>query len=147
MELYQICQQHLEECALLLISVFANSPWNEKWTLELAFKRLQNTYNTPDFYGILAKQENRIIGFALGHAEQYIDVKTFYIKEMCVAYNHQNTGVGTAIINQLQTDLVEKNVARIWLLTAPNSPAENFYKKCGFSNSNKIVFMSKLLTH
>lgn len=147
MELYPIYQEHLEECANLLVSVFANPPWNENWTIELALKRLQNTYNIAGFYGIFAKNENQIIGFALGHIEQYIEDNTFYLKEMCVAENYQNTGIGTAIINKLQKDLLGNNVARIWLLTLQNSQAENFYKKCGFSNSTKIIMMTKQLRH
>jgi GNAT superfamily N-acetyltransferase len=147
MELYQICQEHLEECANLLVTVFANPPWNENWTFELALKRLQNTYNIVDFYGIIAKKQSRIIGFACGHGEEYINVKTFYLKEMCVALKHQNTGVGTAIINELQKDLAKNNITRIWLLTAPNSPAESFYKKCGFINSDKVILMIKNLAH
>lgn len=145
MELHQISQEHLQECARLLVSVFMNPPWNESWTIELALQRLQNTYNTPEFYGVLAKEGEKIVGFALGHIEQYVQNKTFYLKEMCVDSNYQRNGIGTAIINRLQADLVGKGIVRIWLLTARDSSSESFYKNCGFNISPKIIPMVKSL--
>lgn len=145
MKLHLIAPEHLEECANLLVSVFANPPWNEAWTPALALKRLQNFYRTPESYGVLAQTEEGIVGFALGHTEQYAQHKTFYLSEICVASEHQRSGVGTAIMQRLQADLANEGVERIWLLTLYESSAESFYKRCGFCINSKMVLMTKPL--
>ena len=135
--------EHLEECAELLVSVFANPPWNEAWTPALALKRLQNFHHTPESYGVLAQAEDSIVGFALGHIEQYAQYKTFCLNEICVDSRHQRSGLGTALMDRLQADLANEGIVRIWLLTLHESPAESFYKKYGFCVNPKIVLMAK----
>lgn len=141
MKLNQLTFEHLERCANLLVAVFANPPWNEPWTFDIALERLRDIFNTPGFYGIVAQVDEGVIGCALGHATQYIHHKTFFLLEMCVTSEYQRCGVGTAMMTRLQRDLKKRDVGKIWLLTLHDSPAQSFYEKCGFCIDPKLVFM------
>jgi N-acetylglutamate synthase-like GNAT family acetyltransferase len=141
MKLQPIELIHLIECADLFISVFSAPPWNETWSQEIALMRLKDCYDTPGSYGIVAISDDKVFGFAIGYAEVWYEDKHFYLKEMCVRSTNQRSGIGMSIIDVLRQDLVSKGVSTIYLLTARNSPAEDFYQKCGFSNHPKMTMM------
>lgn len=143
MKLQPIESGHLRECASLFVSVFSNPPWNETWKQEIALKRLKDCYNTPGFYGIVAIAEDKIFGFAIGSIETWHEDQHFYLKEMCVQSTNQRSGIGTKIMDVLHQDLASKGVSMIYLLTMRDSPAADFYEKCGFSNHPKITMMLK----
>jgi aminoglycoside 6'-N-acetyltransferase I len=143
MKLQSIAYQHLKACATLFVSVFNSPPWNEKWSQDVALKRLEDCYNTPGFYGIIAIVGDEIYGFAIGVVEQYDQNENFYLKEMCVDSTKQRSGIGTKIMDVLYNDLVSKGVSMAYLLTIRDSPAAAFYEKCGFFNSSMMIMMSK----
>lgn len=143
MKLQPIEHRHLRECADLFVSVFSNPPWSETWSQEMALSRLEDCYNTPGSYGIVAIVEDKVFGFAIGYAETWYEEKHFYLKEMCVQSTKQRSGIGTKIIDVLYQDLVSKSVSMIYLLTVRDSPAAAFYEKCGFSNNSRMTMMLK----
>ena len=40
-------EEHLDECAHLYVSTFNAEPWNQRWTLETANKKLAWTLGVP----------------------------------------------------------------------------------------------------
>lgn len=132
---------HLKGCSNLFVEVFNGSPWHESWSFETASKRLGNCYSTPGFYGIVAIEENKVSGFALGFAEFSYEGQYFYLKEMCVQPNKQRSGIGTKIVDALYRGLDDKDISMIYLLTMRDSSAADFYQKCGFSYSSKMSMM------
>jgi aminoglycoside 6'-N-acetyltransferase I len=143
MKLLSIEHQHLRACATLFISVFNSPPWNEKWSQDVALKRLEDCFNTPGAYGVVAIVEDEVSGFAIGVVEQYDQNENFYLKEICVDSTKQRSGIGTKMMDALHHDLVRKGVGMVYLLTIRDSPAAAFYEKCGFLNSSKMIMMSK----
>jgi aminoglycoside 6'-N-acetyltransferase I len=143
MKLLSIEHQHLRACATLFISVFNSPPWNEKWSQDVALKRLEDCFNTPGAYGVVAIVEDEVSGFAIGVVEQYDRNENFYLKEICVDSTKQRSGIGTKMMDALHHDLVRKGVGMVYLLTIRDSPAAAFYEKCGFLNSSKMIMMSK----
>ena len=51
--IYDIEEKDLEECAELFVKTFNEEPWNEKWTVKNAGKRLSDAYNSPEFKGLV----------------------------------------------------------------------------------------------
>ncbi|MEM9768387.1 MAG: GNAT family N-acetyltransferase [Cyanobacteria bacterium P01_D01_bin.71] len=145
MKLKPIENSHLRDCADLFASVFSHPPWNETWSPEIALNRLQDCYDTPGSYGVVAIAEYKVLGFAIGHAETWHENKHFYLKEMCVQSTKQRSGIGTKIMDMLYQDLSSKDVSMVYLLTARDSPAVAFYKNYGFSNSSKMTMMLKMV--
>ncbi len=81
----------------------------------------------------------------MGYIEQWDKQKVFYLKEMCVKSQHQGGGIGTAILETLEDDLLQMDVNKVYLLTARDSAAEAFYNKQGFYASRKMIMMGKYL--
>lgn len=145
MNIEAIERDHLLQCADLFVAVFKEAPWNEQWDPGIALMRLTEIYHTPGAYGVLASDLTGMIGFALGYVEQWNQQKHFYLKEMCVQAQRQRSGVGTAMIDVLERQLAQRGVSRIYLLTARESGAEAFYRRCGFYVSPKMVMLGKHL--
>ena len=143
MQFEPIDSSHLKGCSNLFVEVFNGSPWNESWSFETASKRLEDCYATLGFYGIVAIEENKVFGFALGFSEVSYEGQHFYLKEMCVQANKQRSGIGTKIVDTLYRDLADKDISMIYLLTMRDSSAADFYQKCGFSYSSKMSMMLK----
>src|SRR4028118_736081 len=60
--------EHLDECARLLVSTFNAEPWNQRWTLETAQKKLAWTLGVPGFMGLISLAEG-IVAFAAGYRQ------------------------------------------------------------------------------
>src|SRR5262245_47374601 len=132
MEICSLDQNYLWQCAELFVNVFNEEPWRETWSSAEALTRLQEIYNSPGFYGIVAIQADGLLGFAVGYVEQWDKEKVFYLKEMCVKSQLQGRGIGTAILEALEAGLSQMGVSKVYLLTAHDSSAEAFYNKRGF---------------
>jgi aminoglycoside 6'-N-acetyltransferase I len=145
MKLQSIEYRHLKECADLFVSVFSHAPWNENWEIESAFNRLEDFYNMSMSHSVVAILEDQIIGFAIGYIETWNQGKSFYLKEICVKPTKQRSGIGTKIMDVLSQNLVNLGVNKLYLLTARDSPASEFYSKCGFCHNSPIIMMSKTL--
>ena len=146
MQIQPIEQWQVAHCTELFLTVFNSPPWNEAWRTAAATKRLTDLFNTPGFYGVIAVEDRDAVGFAMGHVEQWDRGQHFYLKEMCVVPQGQRSGIGTALMETLCRELVARQVAKIYLLTARGSAAESFYKKRGFYVSQKMVMMGLYLS-
>ena len=47
MDYEEITIDHLDELASLYVETFNSEPWNDKWTISTATKRLHQMINTP----------------------------------------------------------------------------------------------------
>jgi aminoglycoside 6'-N-acetyltransferase I len=136
----------IPECAKVFIAVFGNEPWDEDWNVADAQARLDEIYHTPGFYGVVAADGDDVLGFAMGHVEQWQrGKKHFYLVEMCVLPNHQQRGLGASLMQTLCGDLAKTGVEVIYLLTAQDSAAQGFYEKLGFEVNPEMILMGKYL--
>ena len=142
MEIKLIEQNDLIQCTEMFIKVFNDDPWNDEWTFSKAQKYLLDFYNTPGFLGILAIENKEVIGFIFGAHRTWWSGNEFYIHEMCVESQHQNRGIGKLLLDYLIKSL-GNNISNITLLTDRGIPAEAFYKKNGFREIERLVFLSK----
>ncbi|WP_274309822.1 GNAT family N-acetyltransferase [Solibacillus daqui] len=135
--------QDLEACTKAFIEVFNCAPWNDEWTTENATRYLRDFSRTPGFLGLLAIEQDEIVGFIFGVRRMWWSGEEFFIHEMCVKSQKQHTGIGTALLNQLVNELAPHAIQNITLLTDRGIPAEAFYKKNGFEEIERIIFLSK----
>jgi ribosomal protein S18 acetylase RimI-like enzyme len=133
---------HLNDCAELYRFVFNGEPWNDEWTLETAQKRLLEMIDTPGFVGFIGKDQDKIIGLIMGYNEQSDTEVEFYLKEMCVHPDYQQSGYGSQLLSHLKQALMAMGVYRIYLLTLKGGSTEAFYRKNGFRSSSEMILMS-----
>jgi len=132
----------LERHAALLVDVFSQKPWCEKWEVDHAYDRLVYYVNTPHFLGLSAIEDDELIGFLFGNFEPYQASSHFIIKEMCVKTDQQRKGIGKQLLSELYPHLKKNKAASCFLLTRRDSPAETFYLDNGYtlSESMRVYF-------
>ncbi|MEC1261039.1 GNAT family N-acetyltransferase [Bacillus swezeyi] len=145
MEFKLFDESDLLKCAETFIDVFNKEPWNDEWTLEKAKQYLFHFYQTPGFKGILAAEGEAIIGFIFGIHRVWWRGDEFFIHEMCVMADCQKKGVGKALLHYLIEEMKESDITNISLLTDRGIPAEEFYKKNGFEEIERLVFLSRAI--
>jgi aminoglycoside 6'-N-acetyltransferase I len=132
-------QAHLDECAHLHMATFNAEPWNDNWTLDTAKQELTWTMKVPGFVGLVSLDDG-VVAFASGYREPDDVRDVFYLKTFCVKPEAQGTGVGSRLLEHLKAHLSEGGVNAIYLITHKGTPAENFYKKNGYTvNAIDIV--------
>lgn len=125
------------------IESFNSEPWNDRWTYETAFQRLEMMVYSPAFYGVLAFYQNQFCGAVIGEKEQYYDGMIYKIKEFWVTHQSRGTGLGTQIYNDLEAILLQQGIIRIELSTIQSHYTAGFYSKLGFQKEDNMICMKK----
>lgn len=139
----KIKDEHLIKCSELFTKVFNNKPWNDKWTLETASKRLNDIFVAPNFEGVVYIEEDEIKGAIFGNYEQYYDGIHYNLKELFISNEIQGTGIGSKLIAELERRLKEIGVTAILLFTSKGNGTNNFYLKNNFMELSEMVIMGK----
>ena len=127
----------LRAYAELFVSVFNSPPWNDRWTMLTAKLRLGELITTGTFVGKAAYDDGILLGIILGH---------FQIQEFCVRTEHQQSGCGSRLLSALKDELNAIGVVNIYLITQRGESTEGYYKRRGFTASDKMIVMSESLT-
>lgn len=114
-----------------------------KWTYDLAKKSLEQTFLAPGYYGIGLYDECEMVGFAMGCFKQYDDILLYYLDEILVFKEHQNKGLGTKILQELELLVKERGAEKIDLSTTYEENHQRFYSKLGFKKSDFLIPMFK----
>lgn len=130
-------------CVELFVEVFNGEPWNDAWSSEKAGQYLSDFIHTPGFKGVVAEQEETIEGFIIGSNRKWWQGDEFFIHEMCVRSGLQRSGIGSGLMEYLEQALLSEGVRHLALLTDRGVPAEFFYKKNGFKEIPRLVFLAK----
>ena len=139
----ELTKEHIKEIAEIYVDAFNSEPWNDEWTNESASKRISQMINCEGFDGLVAYEDEKLIGMILGNHEYYYDAMLFQIKEFCVDVKVKGAGIGAKLLNEFTTRLKIKGIGRIVLLTARTDGTEGFYKKHGFESLEGVVMMGK----
>ena len=145
MKIESVAIANLPSISQLFVSVFSNSPWNEDWEIDWAYERLNWIYQSPGFAGYLAIENEQVYGAIMGHFVPFKGKKGFQVVEFLVNNERQNRGIGTKLLNQLESHLKQDNYNFLFLLTAKASSAEFFYTKRSYQRDSKIVLLNKEL--
>ena len=137
-------EEHLDAAAALYVGVFNAPPWDDAWTAETSRRRLAEALAAPGALGLVLHAD-RLLGFALGAVEPWFDGEHFYLKELCVRSDRQRAGLGTRLMRHLERELRERDIDRIYLLTAADGPAARFYETLGYYRSPRVALMARRL--
>lgn len=138
-----IRDEHITECAKLYIRVFNDEPWNDKWSLEIAYKRLNDIYISPNFKGILYVENDEVKGAIFGNYEQFYEGIHYNLREMFISKELQGKGIGRKMLNELEEQLKEIGVTTIILFTSKGNKTNEFYFKNDFSEWESMAMMGK----
>ena len=134
--------EDLDACTELFIRVFSNEPWHDEWkSFYHARTYLEDFTKMPRFIGFVAEKDEQVVAMAMGHVRKWWQGDEYFIYELCVDTSNQRTGVGTKLMREIKDMLRKEDVGFITLLTERDIPAEAFFKKNGFNESNTNLFM------
>ncbi len=92
-------------------------------------KRIKQRIESKDGIFLLAKENNEIVGVALGR--EYAGV--CHLGFLGVKEEYRGKGVGAALLNRFIKKAKERKAHKVWLFTSPNLlPAIELYIKNGF---------------
>jgi aminoglycoside 6'-N-acetyltransferase I len=134
-------EEHLDECATLLVATFNAEPWNDKYTLDTAKKQLAWHLRVPGCVGLVSVMDG-VVAFAVGYREPTDAGEVFHLSIFCVRPDVQRTGVGSRLLDRLEQRLNESGVNTVYLGTHKGTPAEAFYRRHGYEVSDEEIVMS-----
>lgn len=132
---------HEESLIEAYIETFSGEPWNEVWEPDWVLNRVRWVSNVPNFTGLVAIQDDEVVGALLGYAKPFKDKLDFEILELFVLPSFQGKGIGKSLIKELESRLSNSEFSHIHLLTAIDSESELFYKKLNYVRNEKLSIM------
>ena len=145
LKIRQLDNDDLVNCAKIYTDVFAQAPWNEKWSTDHAFDRLGNFMSNNQSISLVAETQGRVVGFLIGEIEQWQATMHFHLKEICIQPEFQRRGVGRSLCEKLMILLNQVGVTHIFLITHRRGAAQDFYTALGFSQNQNQVVMGRPL--
>lgn len=126
----------INSAATLMCRVYGEPPFNEKWSLDRAKKRIAAFLSGTSTRGYAMIIDTAIVGYLFGRMGMAVNGDIFFVNEMYVDPKYQRKGCGSMALNQLAEELKKENVIRIELHTL--SEDISFYEKNGFSPSSYL---------
>lgn len=135
----------LDQVAKLYVEAFNGAPWYDQWTIETAKKRLGQMIGCEESLGIMAYEDKKVIGLALGNKEYYYDAVHFHLKEVCVDPTIKGQGIGSKIIEEVVKSVKAEGITEILLWTLKCNEMKGFYEKQDFQVADELMIMKRKL--
>jgi len=134
-------EKYLKPCAELLMNHYNNDDFNCKFTKQRACAYLQEIIFKPRFIGFLLLEKDKLIGFAFCHMRTWSDSDEMYIDEFIIKDTHQKKGLGSKLLDFINT--YSTSFALAGITTTTNIIAlTQFYQKNDFLEHD-ITFLYK----
>ena len=106
---------------------------------------LNNFINNENAYGFVAKEENKIVGFAYAYTLLRPDGKTmFYLHSIGMLPDYQNNGYGSKLLEFIKNYSIEIGCSEMFVITDKGNPrACHVYEKLGGKNDyeDEVVYV------
>ena len=81
----------------------------------------------------------------MGFFEQYDDCFAYDLVEIVVDAEHQNRGIGTSFMRELESRVKEEGAMLIQLQMVNDERHEHFYGSLGYRDATNLVLKTKML--
>ncbi len=117
----------------------------DRWTENLAYKRLHQMWSIDDSLCFKAEEQGFIYGILMGFLECFDDGPCFHIFEILVLREHQNAGIGTALIQTAEAEAKRLGAVVSTLEALTDLKHEIFYGRMGYQTKPDFAFKVKRL--
>jgi len=109
-----------------------------------AKKRIQQVLKIEDSYSLIMKDDTgEVCGFAMGYFKQYDDILGYTLEEILISYSHQNKGLGSILLSELEAKVKEAGASCIELQAVKDEMHERYYGKAGYNDAKNFVMKVK----
>jgi len=125
--------------------IFAEEPWNEKWSYEAAKSEIKDFLKQENIVFLIAQCDNEIIGFRIAFdmkPENFPflkglvkDKEAMYGKELAVKKDYRNLGIGTNMVLQSFEIARELGYKKFLGRTYLKSKMVPVYSRLGYINT------------
>ena len=77
-------QKDIEKCALTLMKAFKEEPWNENWTYEQAYTRIDQIMSARVSRGYVVYDGDIVVSMLSGRIMTYLGFKELWVDEFSV---------------------------------------------------------------
>ena len=113
------------------------------WTTETTYKRIHQVWSREDAMCLMAEEDGQTLGFCMGYFSTYYDLTAYDLVEILIFGEHQNSGLGTAFMKELERRVKENGGVMIQLEAFNDAWHSHFYGKLGYQDCNNLVLKSK----
>ena len=114
------------------------------WTEITARRRIRQVLKTEGSYSLIMKDTNgEACGFAMGYYKQYDDIIGYTLEEILISREHQNKGLGSILLAELESRVQEAGAACVELQAVKDEMHERYYGKAGYRNAQNFVMKVK----
>jgi aminoglycoside 6'-N-acetyltransferase I len=133
----------IDRIAPLYLEYF-NTFEEAKWTIPNVKRRLRQLILREDNLGLLLKEDDDIVGFAVGQLTQFDDGIVFELNELFIAASRQGKGLGSYLLTAIEALAKECGAFRIQLITGTDDRHHRFYnEKHGYFDGKNNVQKAK----
>ena len=116
------------------------------WTEESAGKRIHQVLSMEDSYSLILEDGNLVLGFVMGYFKQYDDIVGYTLEEIVIAFEHQNKGIGSVLLQEIERQVRERGASCVELQAVLDERHERYYGKAGYRNASNFVMKVKWLS-
>ena len=141
MEFRPVSPTDLPRLAEAFIATFSAEPWSEAWTMDSALACLADLLALPRAAHLTVLDEGVCLGaiFGFDHVKEH--GLTHEIKELFIHPQARGQGIGQALMVRYLTERHLSGVNNVYLLTARDTPSEEFYGRLGFRRARQQVVL------
>lgn len=117
----------------------------DTWTEEIVYKRIHQVWSREDSFCMLLEEEGQVLGFAMGNMEQFYDGMAYDLVEIVIAHAHQNKGLGTVLLRELEKRVKKRGAILVQLYAVNDRMHEAFYGKLQYKDADNLKIKTKWL--
>ena len=95
-------------CAYELMAAFKEVPWNENWTYEQAYTRIEEIMSARVSRGYVIYDGDVVVSMLCGRIMTYLGFKELWVDEFSVNPKYQRQGIGTSMIEFVRKQLKQE---------------------------------------
>ncbi len=142
-EIGPIRMENVERYGEIYAEAFSGEPWNDPWRKEDAVIHVRELLEMKQSYGLEYLVDGTVAGFILGGSMLFHYGRTFEINDLAVAPEFQRRGIAKRLMDRLLSDLKERGIVGVHLITSADGILPRFYERYGFGREKRVILMGK----
>ena len=140
-EIHECSFEHLKRYGEIYAAAFSGEPWNDPWKAEDSEIHVREILESRQSYGLEYEIDRKIVAFLLGTSMLFHYGRTFEINDLAVAPECQGKGIAKMLLERCKSDMKEKGIVGMHLITANEGYLLEFYERHGFKKEQRVLLM------